>query len=101
MLGIEDKHVDVREVSSDTAKLFVELYTKVKKQKWPFWGNRTKSINGYRTQTIHMYPFNNGYIEGVNNTIKVAKRMSYGIKNFNRLKKKILWRQEVRKVLAQ
>ncbi|CQR48146.1 hypothetical protein BN1058_02494 [Paraliobacillus sp. PM-2] len=37
-----------------------------------------------------MYPFNNGYIEGVNNTIKVTKRMSYGIKSFERLKKKIL-----------
>lgn len=47
-----------------------------------------------------MYPFNNGYIEGVNNTIKVTKRMSYGIKDFERLKKKILWRQEVRKALA-
>lgn len=47
-----------------------------------------------------MYPFNNGYIEGVNNTIKVAKRMSNGIKDFDRLKKKILWRQEVRKALA-
>ncbi|WP_237670630.1 transposase family protein [Virgibacillus halodenitrificans] len=34
------------------AKLFVELYTKVKKQKCPFCGNRTKSIHGYRTQTI-------------------------------------------------
>ncbi len=46
-----------------------------------------------------MYPFNNGYIEGVNNTIKVTKRMSYGIKSFERLKKKILWRQEIRRVL--
>lgn len=35
-----------------------------------------------------MYPFNNGYIEGVNNTIKVLKRMSYGIKSFERLKRK-------------
>jgi transposase len=42
-----------------------------------------------------MYPFNNGYIEGVNNTIKVLKRMSYGIKSFERLKKKILWQQKV------
>ncbi|WP_226038594.1 ISL3 family transposase [Aquibacillus saliphilus] len=47
-----------------------------------------------------MYRFNNGYIEGVNNTIKVSKRMSYGIKDFERLKKKILWRQEVRRALA-
>lgn len=44
-----------------------------------------------------MYPFNNGYIEGVNNTTKVIKRMSYGIKSFERLRKKILWRQLVRR----
>lgn len=46
-----------------------------------------------------MYTYNNGYIEGVNNTTKVIKRMSYGIKSFERLRKKILWRQIVRSVL--
>nr|WP_238458134.1 transposase [Alkalihalobacterium alkalinitrilicum] len=35
-----------------------------------------------------MYPYNNGYIEGVNNTTKVIKRMSYGIKSFERLRTK-------------
>lgn len=30
-----------------------------------------------------MYPFNNGYVESVNNTMKVAKRMCYGIKDFD------------------
>ncbi|WP_152023686.1 hypothetical protein [Oceanobacillus iheyensis] len=29
----------------------------------------------------------------MNNTIKVIKRNSYGIKGFERLKKKILWQQ--------
>nr|WP_281269235.1 transposase [Paraliobacillus ryukyuensis] len=49
---------------------------------------------------IHATPlFNNGYIEGVNNTIKVTKCISYGIKRFERLKKKILGRQEIRSVL--
>ncbi|NBJ71725.1 ISL3 family transposase [Roseburia sp. 1XD42-34] len=46
-----------------------------------------------------MYPFNNGYVEGINNTIKVLKRKSYGIKSFDRLKNKILWQQEVKKLL--
>ncbi|GAA5417872.1 hypothetical protein Pryu01_02949 [Paraliobacillus ryukyuensis] len=31
---------------------------------------------------IFMYLFNNGYIENVNNTIKVAKPLSYGSKDF-------------------
>jgi membrane protease YdiL (CAAX protease family) len=43
-----------------------------------------------------VYPFNNGYIEGVNNTTKVIKRISYGIKSFQRLRKKILFRQAIR-----
>ncbi|SHG76586.1 Transposase [Virgibacillus chiguensis] len=47
-----------------------------------------------------MHPFNNGYIEGINNTIKVLKRDSFGIKNFQRLKHKILWQQEVKKALV-
>jgi len=37
-----------------------------------------------------VYPFNNGYIEGVNHTTKVLKRQSYGIKSFLRLRKKNL-----------
>jgi transposase len=43
-----------------------------------------------------VYPFNNGYIEGINNTTKVIKRLSYGIKSFQRLRKKILFRQAIR-----
>ncbi|WP_077321410.1 hypothetical protein [Virgibacillus proomii] len=29
-----------------------------------------------------MYPFNNGYMAEVNNTIKLLKRNSFGIKSF-------------------
>lgn len=47
-----------------------------------------------------VYPYSNGYIEGVNNTTKVIKRNSYGIRNFERLRKKILWRQHIRTVSA-
>ncbi|MDL4839911.1 transposase, partial [Aquibacillus rhizosphaerae] len=61
-----------------------------------------KTFNRWKQEILQsfMYPFNNGYIEGVNNTIKVTKRMSYGIKDFDRLKNKILWRQEVRRVFV-
>nr|WP_324777885.1 transposase [Virgibacillus senegalensis] len=46
-----------------------------------------------------MYPFHNGYIKGINNTIKVLKRDSFGIKDVERLKHKILWQQAVKKAL--
>lgn len=53
---------------------------------------KTEILNSF------VYPYSNGYIEGVNNTTKVIKRMSYGIKSFARLRKKILWRQVIREV---
>lgn len=53
---------------------------------------KTEILNSF------VYPYSNGYIEGVNNTTKVIKRTSYGIKSFSRLRKKILWRQVVREV---
>nr|WP_053217197.1 transposase [Virgibacillus senegalensis] len=46
-----------------------------------------------------MYPFHNGYIKGINHTIKVLKRDSFGIKDVERLKHKILWQQAVKKAL--
>lgn len=62
-----------------------------------------RTFKRWQQEILHsfMYPFNNGYIEGVNNTIKVLKRLSYGIKQFDRMRKKILWQQEVKLVLKQ
>lgn len=62
-----------------------------------------RTFKKWHQEILHsfMYPYNNGYIEGVNNTIKVLKRLSYGIKNFDRMRKKILWQQEVKLVLKQ
>lgn len=37
-----------------------------------------------------LYPFTNGFLEGKNNRIKVIKRMSYGFRNFERFRNKIL-----------
>lgn len=61
-----------------------------------------RTFKRWQKEIIHsfMFPYNNGYIEGVNNTTKVIKRNSYGIKSFERLRKKILWRQLVREVSA-
>ncbi|MEK5324073.1 transposase [Aeribacillus sp. FSL M8-0254] len=58
-----------------------------------------QTFNRWKQEILQsfMYPFNNGYIEGVNNTTKVIKRMSYGNKSFERLRKKILWRQLIRR----
>ena len=40
-------------------------------------------------KNIQKYNINNGFFEGKNNKIKVIKRLSYGIKKFDNLKKLI------------
>ncbi|WP_316397471.1 transposase [Metabacillus litoralis] len=37
-----------------------------------------------------MYGLTNGYLEVINNKIKVLKRISYGIRYFNSLRSKVL-----------
>jgi transposase len=37
-----------------------------------------------------IYPYTNGYLEGINNKIEVIKRMAYGIRNFHQLRNKVL-----------
>lgn len=61
----------------------------------------TKTFKRWKTEILQsfMHPFNNGYIEGVNNTIKVLKRDSYGIKCFERLRSKIMWQQEIKRYI--
>lgn len=53
----------------------------------------------WKSKVLHsfMYPFNNGYIEGVINTIKVLKKNFYGIKDFDRLENKTLRNKRLRK----
>lgn len=36
------------------------------------------------------YEFTNGYVEGINNKIKVLKRITFGMKNFKRFRNRIL-----------
>ncbi|MGX2957864.1 transposase [Peribacillus sp. JNUCC 23] len=61
-----------------------------------------KTFNRWKTEILNssVYPYRNGYIEGVNNNTKVINRNSYGIKNFGYLRRKILWRQLIREVSA-
>ena len=37
-----------------------------------------------------LLPFSNGFTEGCNNKIKVLKRISYGLRNFERFRVRIL-----------
>ncbi|UCZ51650.1 ISL3 family transposase [Bacillus shivajii] len=88
-----------KQSTPENAKVGLEAwYTFVEESGIPSFQRVVKMFKRWQTEILQsfMYPYNNGYIEGVNNTTKVTKRMSYGIKSFERLRMKILWRQMVR-----
>ena len=80
--GLEGWFEQVEKANIDAFKAVVKTF-----KRW-----KVEILNSF------VYPYSNGYIEGVNNTTKVVKRTSYGIKSFTRLRKKILWRQLIREV---
>lgn len=89
--------------TSDSTNVKENLYKwigLVEKSRITEFDSVIKTFKNWQTEILNafVYPYNNGYIEGVNNTTKVIKRMSYGIKSFERLRKKILFRQAVRSV---
>lgn len=87
-----------KESNEYTAKKGFEYCLKLMKDSnIPAFEKVVKTFKNWKTEILNsfLYPFNNGYIEGVNNKIKVLKRNSYGIKSFERLRKKILWQELV------
>ena len=53
----------------------------------------TKTYHNWFQEIINSMdvPWTNGYIEGCNNKTKVLKRVSYGMRNFNNFRKRILF----------
>lgn len=51
-----------------------------------------ETFNRWQTYILNafLFPFTNGYTEGVNNKIKVLKRNAFGVRNFNRFRNRIL-----------
>lgn len=58
----------------------------------PEFDNCVKTIINWEKYILNSFtcPYTNGYIEGINNKIKVLKRNAYGVKNFNRFRNRIL-----------
>lgn len=51
----------------------------------------SETLENWKTEIVNSikYGYNNGFVEGLNNKIKVIKRVSYGIKKFENLEKLI------------
>lgn len=52
----------------------------------------TKALHNWSQYILNSFdcPYTNGYTEGCNNKTKVLKRVSYGVRNFNRFRNRIL-----------
>ena len=59
----------------------------------PEFSDCTKAYHNWFQEIINSMdvPWTNGYIEGCNNKTKVLKRVSYGMRNFNNFRKRILF----------
>lgn len=59
----------------------------------PEFSDCTKAYHNWFQEILNSMdvPWTNGYIEGCNNKTKVLKRVTYGMRNFNNLRKRILF----------
>ena len=59
----------------------------------PEFHDCTKAYHNWFTEILNSLdvPWTNGFIEGCNNKTKVLKRVSYGMRNFNNFRKRILF----------
>lgn len=85
--------------SNNVKENLYKWFELVEKSHLTEFNSAIKTYKNWQTEILmHLYiPYNNGCIEGINNTTKVIKRMSYGIKSFIRLHKKT-FRQAIRSV---
>ncbi|SHH69204.1 Transposase, partial [Anaerosphaera aminiphila DSM 21120] len=66
---------------------------RAKQSKIPEFKACIKALENWKEEILHYFEsrFTNGRTEGFNNKIKVIKRVSYGYRNFETFKKRILW----------
>lgn len=84
----------IRSKSSDIGKKrLVDWLYAVDVMDLPEFHNCTKAYHNWFQEIINAMdvPWTNGYIEGCNNKTKVLKRVSYGMRNFNNFRKRILF----------
>ena len=84
----------IRSKSSQEGKQkLVDWLFSVEVMNLPEFHDCTKAYHNWFQEIINSMdvPWTNGYIEGCNNKTKVLKRISYGMRNFNNFRKRILF----------
>lgn len=92
---IKNEFLDViRLKSSEEGKpRLVDWLYSVEVMDLPEFQDCTKAYHNWFKEIVNAMdvPWTNGYIEGCNNKTKVLKRVSYGMRNFNNFRKRILF----------
>ena len=84
----------IRSKSSEEGKeKLIDWLFSVEVMDLPEFHDCTKAYHNWFQEIINSMdvPWTNGYIEGCNNKTKVLKRVSYGMRNFNHFRKRILF----------
>ena len=84
----------IRSESSEAGKQrLVDWLYSVEVMDLPEFYDCTKAYHNWFREILNSMdvPWTNGYIEGCNNKTKVLKRVSYGMRNFNNFRKRILF----------
>ena len=79
--------------SAEGKQRLVDWLYSVEVMELPEFDDCTKAYHNWFHEIINSMdvPWTNGYIEGCNNKTKVLKRVSYGMRNFNNFRKRILF----------
>ena len=79
--------------SAEGKSRFVDWLYSVEVMDLPEFDDCTKAYHNWFQEIINAMdvPWTNGYVEGCNNKTKVLKRVSYGMRNFNNFRKRILF----------
>ena len=79
--------------ANDGKQRLVDWLFSVETMDLPEFNDCTKAYHNWFQEIINSMevPWTNGYIEGCNNKTKVLKRVSYGMRNFNNFRKRILF----------
>jgi len=69
-----------------------EFYELVETSGIPEMKRAIKTFQNWQTEILNsfVYPYSNGFLEGINNSTKVLKRNAYGFRSFERFRAKIL-----------
>ena len=79
--------------SAERKPRFVDWLFSVEAMDLPEFQDCTNAYRNWFNEILNSMdvPWTNGYIEGCNNKTKVLKRVSYGMRNFNNFRKRILF----------